>query len=247
MHLEGLLINEGVKCDFVKIPEETRSNVIVFTQQSREHVSLNSKGPCVGAYPLASLFEKIMNLSKQPSCVLLGGSIPQGVSKNIYAQIIYTLRQKGIKVALDADNEPLRLGVEEGPFIIKPNTHEFSRLVGQTLHERSEIVAAGRQFMEKGVEIIIVSQGARGLLVFNREEAHFIEPPKVEANSTVGSGDSTLAAFLLAWEQGKSLQECGIMGAAAGAATAMSPGVELVRKSDFDSTLPRVRATRLAL
>ncbi|HEY9886200.1 MAG TPA: 1-phosphofructokinase [Vampirovibrionales bacterium] len=247
LHLEGLLINEGVTCDFIKIAQETRSNVIVFTQKSKDHIAFNSKGPSVTPYDLATLFHKITNLNTKPSFVMLGGSLPKGVSESIYGQLIYALKSQGIKVALDADNEPLKIGLKEKPNLIKPNSHEFSRLIGKKVESNQDILKEGQKFIEDGIETILVSMGSKGLIVFNKESAYHIIPPKIEVKSTIGSGDSTLAAFMLGVEQGKSLDECGVMGAAAGAATAMSPGVELVRGSDYDRLLKEVKCEQILI
>jgi 6-phosphofructokinase 2 len=247
LHLEGLLINEGVTCDFVKIASETRSNVIVFTNKSKEHIAFNSKGPEITPYDLATLYNKIISLIHKPSFVLLAGSLPSGVNPNIYAQLVYALKAQGIKVALDADNEPLKLGVKEKPSLIKPNTYEFARLIGQNVETDQEIIQAGQQFIQEGIEIIIVSMGSKGMLVFNDSKAYKITPPKIEVNSTIGSGDSAMAAFLLGLEQGKSIDECGIMAAAAGAGTAMTPGVELVKQSDFARLIPEVKCEQVSL
>ncbi len=246
LHLEGLLINEGVTCDFVKIAGPTRSNVIVFTNKSKEHIAFNSKGPEITPYDLATLFNKITNLIIKPSFVLLGGSLPVSVNPNIYGQLIHALKDQGIKVALDADNEPLKLGIKERPSLIKPNTHEFARLVGHSVETEAEIIKAGQDLIKQGIEIIIVSMGAKGLIVFDKQEAFKVIPPKIEVNSTIGSGDSALAAFLLGLEQGKNLDECGIMAAAAGAGTAMTPGVELVRMEDFQRLIKEVKCEPIA-
>ena len=172
LQLEGLLINEGVTCDFVKIANETRSNVIIFTQKSKEHIAFNSKGPEITPYDLAILFNKITNLTLKPSYVLIAGSIPHSINANIYAQLIHTLKNNGIKVALDADNEALSLGIKAKPNLIKPNIHEFGRLIGRKVETDKEILEAGKVFIENGIEIIIVSMGAEGLIVFDKEKAY---------------------------------------------------------------------------
>jgi 6-phosphofructokinase 2 len=247
LHLEGLLINDGVTCDFIKIAGETRSNVIIFTNTSKEHMAFNSQGPEITPYDLARLFNKITSLSTKPSYVLLAGSIPACVTTNIYAQLTHALKEMGIKVALDADNEALKLGIKEHPNIIKPNIHEFIRLIGYNVETDQEIIKAGQPFIEGGVEIIIVSMGAKGLLVFNKDQAYKVTPPKIEVNSTIGSGDSAMAAFLLGLSQNKDLAECGVMAAAAGAGTALTPGVELVREQDFKKLLNEVKCEKIQL
>lgn len=234
LHLEGLLLNEGVTCDFVKIKGETRSNVIIFDSEDNGHIALNSKGPEITAYDLAILFEKINNLKEKPSMVIMGGSIPKGLNASLYAQIIHVFREQGIKVALDADNEALKQGLKAHPYMIKPNEHELARLIGREVNTREELIEAAKDLMsEYKLEVIMISRGSKGLIIMNKDEAYELAPPKIKANSTIGSGDSTLAAFLLGQEQGKPLLESGQMGVAAGAATAMSPGVELVDIQDY--------------
>ena len=117
--------------------------------------------------------------------------------------------------------------------------------MGRKLETDAEIIHEGRKFFQQGLEIIMVSMGARGLLVFDEKAAFKVVPPQIEVKSTIGSGDSAFAAFLLGLEQGKSLAECGIMAAAAGAATAMSPGVELVNADDFAQLMPLVKCEEL--
>jgi len=245
LKLEGLLINEGVTCEFIKVANETRSNVIIFTEKSQDHIALNSKGPEVTSYDIATLFNKITNLTHKPSFVLLGGSLPRNVTPSIYGQLIHSLKSQGVKVALDADNEPLKLGIKEQPTLIKPNSHEFARLVGQSCESEQEIIQAGQQFLKQGIDIIIVSRGAQGLVVFDKNEAYQVTPPSIQVQSTIGSGDSTLAAFMLGVEQAKPLDQCAIMGAAAGAATAMSAGVELVHLKGYESLLTEIKCDKI--
>ncbi len=246
LQLEGLLINEGVQCDFIKISQETRSNVIVFSENSGGHLSFNSKGPEITPYDLAILFNKITALPSNIFMVHLAGSLPQGVSENIYGQLIYALRQNGLKVALDADNEALRYGVKAKPYLIKPNNHEFARLIGRELKDDDDILRSARELLQQfGIEIILLTMGSKGLFVISPDKSFRVKAPQIEVRSTIGSGDSALAAFMCGLELEYSLAECAMMAVAAGAATAMSPGVELVRIEDYRTLLKGVQCENL--
>ena len=65
-------------------------------------------------------------------------------------------------MVLDVDGEALRQGIKALPNVIKPNIHELSELVGRELKELDEIVAAAREINRQGVEIVLVSMGAKG-------------------------------------------------------------------------------------
>ncbi|MHC4598487.1 MAG: PfkB family carbohydrate kinase, partial [Planctomycetota bacterium] len=54
------------------------------------------------------------------------------------------------------------------------------------------------------------------------------------------AGDATLGAFLLQRSRGRDRAECLRMAAAAGAATAMTPGVELCHEADVEKLMPGV-------
>ena len=136
LELEGRLINEGVLCDFTRIGDETRTNIILVNRKNKTQIMLNAAGPKITPAEIGLFFEKIRSLPHDAEFVVVSGSVPPGVSTNIYAQLITTLKGKGIRVVLDADGELLRRGYKADPFLIKPNIHEFQRLTGINSSER---------------------------------------------------------------------------------------------------------------
>ena len=90
------------------------------------------------------------------------------MSPEIYRKIINQVKKCPSKVVLDVDGDALRQGLKAQPTVIKPNIHELSELVGRELKEMDEIVAAAREINRQGVEIVLVSMGARGILLVSR-------------------------------------------------------------------------------
>jgi 6-phosphofructokinase 2 len=66
----------------------------------------------------------------------------------------------------------------------------------------------------------------------------------VATGSTVGAGDALVAGVLLKWSEGASLRECLKFGVAAGTATALTPGTELLHAKDLPPILQKVRVER---
>ena len=118
--LEGMLINEGIACDFVRIAGKTRTNIIINDMASGSQTLYNAKGPVISAYELMQLIHKVEDF-EQPEFVILSGSLPVGVNPEIYRKIIEISKSKGAKVILDTDGEALRIGLQGCPTIIKPN------------------------------------------------------------------------------------------------------------------------------
>jgi 6-phosphofructokinase 2 len=92
---------------------------------------------------------------------------------------------------------------------------------------------------------VLASRGRKGLLFSGDSMIIKAVAPPVEAESTVGAGDSSVAGFILAHSLGKSLPECVRLACASGTATAMTPGTELCHREDVEKIIPEVELTIL--
>ncbi len=247
LELEGRLVNRGVQCDFTSTAGETRINIHVFDRSHGTRTSISVPGADVSPAELGAFCRRVRHLVPTPSYVALCGSVPRGVTKNIYRQVIPWLKEQGARVVLDADGEALSEGIKAGPFLIKPNVHEISRLLGEDLREASpeQIHPRVRALLGGGLEVVIVSLGSRGLLAVDSEAAFHVTTPKVIVQSTIGSGDSAVAGMIHGLLHNQTLAEAACLAAACGAATAMTPGTELCRRADVEQLLEGTEARRL--
>jgi len=237
--LEGRLLNEGISCDFVRISGETRTNIIV-NERTGNQIVFNAKGPEIKPYELMQIIHKIEELEK-PEIVVVSGSLPCRVHPVIYQKIIEIAKNRGAMVILDTDGDALKTGIKARPDIIKPNIHELSRLVGRELKETGEIISAAWNLHEQGIKIVLVSMGAKGILLVTEGEQYWATPPQVEVKNTIGAGDSAIAGFIYGLVLGKSLKEALVYAVAAGTATTLRPGTALCRKEDFLKLIPGVK------
>jgi len=243
--LEGLLINAGVVCDFTEIAGETRTNIILRESEQGRQYAVSAPGPEAGPAAIGRLCDQVRRLADLDYLVI-SGSLPRGVTANVYNQLIQTGRAHGAFVMLDADGEALREGIAHGPACIKPNHHELGRLVGRELADEAQILDACTEVHAMGVKHIIVSRGRHGLIYSDAAGPRYkaVSPP-VEADSTVGAGDSVVGGFVLAHSRGLVAGECLRWGCAAGAATARTPGTELCHRADVEAILDQVVVTAL--
>lgn len=155
------------------------------------------------------------------------------------------MRAAGCKVVIDADSTVLRRSVKFRPDLVKPNASEAQSLLGERMSTLREALKGAQMLHDSGVGIAIVSRGRRrGFGVLRRAVSRV--PPRVEANSTIGSGDSMIGAMLWALEAGKSTVEAFAWGIAAGAATATTSGSEIARKPMVDELIRQVRVEKHA-
>jgi len=243
--LEGRLLNEGIQTDFVHVSGETRTNIIIHERETGKQLAFNARGPEIRPSELMEFIERLERLPCS-DLVAIGGSLPIAVSPEIYRKIITLVKRCQSTVVLDVDGDALRKSIAARPDVIKPNIHELSELVGRQLKELDDIRAAAREINRQGVRIVLISMGARGILLVSEGHEYLAVPPRVDVQSTIGAGDSSVAGFITGLVEKKSLKECLVYAAAAGTATTLHQGTALAQRNDFLRLVPEVKLTVLS-
>lgn len=230
----------NIENDFIEVSGETRTNTKVF-EKTGELTELNEPGPTVEEKDIRALLEKLEGYANQETLFVLAGSVPQGVDKNIYRDIIELVHKKGAKVLLDADGELFTNALEAGPDIIKPNRVELEQYAGMDyIASEQEILLIAEKLMKKGIGMVAVSMGMNGAM-FLREDYKVRCPGlKVKAHSTVGAGDAMVAALSYSWGEGLSPEETVKMCMAVSAGAVTTIGTKPPSREVVDSLLEQV-------
>ncbi len=218
------LASLGIENDFLFVEGETRTNIKIVDPVNGLNTDINENGPDIGVQDLEEIFNRTIGTSESGSILVLAGSVPGNVSKTIYKQLIAAAANKGIKTILDADGELFRLGIEAGPYMIKPNIHELSIHFKQEIASKEEAIALAKGLFVYGIKVIVISLGSDGAILMTEDTTIMAEGLSVEVISTVGAGDAMVAAFAYSLERGDALEEALRLAVAASAASVMTPG-----------------------
>ncbi len=243
--LVDMLKAEGVTPYFTPISQETRRDIIINRVRRGGQTLLNARGPAVTAEEWRSFLTHLRMLDLRDAYVVLGGSLPRGLPIDAYRQVVSLVQGRGARAILDADGPCLREGLKAKPFAVKPNLNELRRATKRRLTTDQQMLAAATALHEKGVAIVIVSLGRRGLLVVSGTECLRTMPPSVKVRSTVGAGDSTVAGFVFCHAAGKALEDCVRFATASGTAATLAPGNQLCQARDVQRLLAKVRLSRI--
>lgn len=225
--LERAVCQSGIRCDFIRLREGmTRINVKLKGQTETE---INASGPSIYPEALEVFLSKLDRLGEGDTLVL-AGSLPPSLPRDLYRQILARLSSRGIRFVVDATGEMLLSTLPYRPFLIKPNRHELEEIVGSPLSDDCAIAHAARTLQAKGAQNVLVSLGGDGAILLDEfgmiHRAYAVGGPAV---NTVGAGDSMVAGFLVgsAVDYDYALR----LGTAAGGATAQS--MELATKEEI--------------
>lgn len=243
--LEKLLEGEPFATRFRFVEGQTRTNLKIIDRERHTNTDINEPGLTVTAAELDALLRELLAELRPGDIVVLAGSLPKGAPQDTYRTWTAACKKAGARVFLDADGALLAEGLKAAPYLIKPNDDELSRLAGKKLETLEELTAEGRRLLERGIERVVISLGDRGALYLRRGSTIYAEGLRVPVGSTVGAGDSVVAALAYAEAQGLSEEEAVRLSTAAGAANVMCSGTQAAEREAVEALLPKVRFSRL--
>lgn len=188
---------------------------------------------------LQAFFSMAREKASDSRYAVLTGSLPPGCPAGTYRDLMRAM--EGVNCILDVGGKELELGAEAHPFLIKPNLSELEATLGLELRTLRSIRDAALIFLRKGVQHVVVSMGSMGAMYVSKEKTLFAPALRVEAKSTVGAGDAMVGGLLKGLEMEGDMAHAFRYGVAAGAASVMTEGTQLIVPEDFDNLLGQVK------
>ena len=213
------LNNSKLSYHEISVGGMNRINVKIAAQ---EETAINTNGLYINNEKIQELLEYLKDL-QDGDYLVLSGSIPNGVDKNVYKKIVSVVAEKDIKVIVDAEKDLLLGTLSYHPYLIKPNLEELEQIAGRSLPAETDIYNEACKLIEKGALNVLVSLGEKGILHVASDLSK-IYLPSIEVNviNTTGAGDSLVAGVLAGVVQNKSLNDSLKLGLACACATVES-------------------------
>ena len=233
------LHNGGINSEFIKINDGiSRINIKL---KSIDGTEINGQGPHIDSSHIEQLMNRLRRL-ESGDVLVLAGSIPAGISDNIYKDIMDMLKDKGVQIVVDATSRLLTNVLEYNPFFIKPNQHELGDIFNVTLNTQEEVIPYALELKKMGAVNVCVSMGGKGaILVADDGNVYKAKAPDGILKNSVGAGDSLVAGFLSGWIEKKDYEYAFRKGVATGSASAFSEN--LATKREISEVLKRVEVT----
>lgn len=238
---DELFAQREMKNRFVYTPGNTRINVKL-SERSNRVTDINTPGLDIPADKLALLREQLRLLAAETDYFVLSGSLPGGVPATLYGELTRQLQGSGSRhrVLLDTSGQALKAAIESAPFLVKPNVEELSQWAGRPLASRKQQEAVICEWLNKGVEHIVLSDGPRGVRWYTRDRAIEATPPSVQVVSTVGAGDSLVAGLAHGLAAGRDMETTVARATALSALAVTQVGVGLASKAELSKIQQQV-------
>ncbi|MDG5816744.1 1-phosphofructokinase family hexose kinase [Chitinispirillales bacterium ANBcel5] len=236
--ISRMLKEENIRYLPMDIAGLTREDYMVKERATGNMLRFNLPGPDMSDDEIEQTFTTIVNYVEQGDYLVLSGSLPPKMPEDFYFEIVQSVSQKGVRCIVDTSGAPLKKVVESNVFLLKPNLKELTEIYGRNIYREEEQLLAAKSLVDKGmIENVVLSLGADGALLVNKDTHIRSQSPKVEVVSRVGAGDSMTAGIVYGLSEGYNIENAIKYGIAAGAATVMTPGTELCRGEDIEHIL----------
>ena len=226
--IENGIRNNRITTDFIRLREGiSRINIKI---KAGEETEINGQGPHINDDELDSLFEKLDHIHNGDT-LILAGSVPNTLPDDVYERMLERLKDKDIRIVVDATKKLLVNSLKYKPFLIKPNRQEISEIFDVPVETEEDTEKYAKKLMEMGAQNVLISLGGDGAMLIDEfGNKHKMGVVKEKVINTVGSGDSMVAGFVAGYEKEKSYPYALKLGSACGNATAFLPGLATKEK-----------------
>jgi 1-phosphofructokinase len=233
----------------VHIEEETRENIVIVDPVNHTMTSINSPGPRVDRKAVELLLKRYDIYLSRAEAVVLSGSLPQGLTGEIYGKMAKKAKEKGRMVFFDMIDEYLTEALEICvPDVVKPDVRGSLTILGERLESLEDYVEAAANLVKRGCKLAVVSYEIKNDVVATQDGVWLISTEeKVDPENILGAGDAYVGAMVYKrlTERNANMLEVARFGYAAALAKTRKLAKEMPEYEEISEALKSCRLERL--
>ncbi|MBE6635305.1 MAG: hypothetical protein E7617_03800 [Ruminococcaceae bacterium] len=228
----GMLTSDKINFIFIPYDGRIRENITLH-ENNKPETRISFQGSFCNNNILSGIRSAIGAVDTQ-TVITLTGSIPDGISSDDILSLLSEYKAIGAKIVIDSRSISFEKLIRFKPWLIKPNRSEAEKYTDIAIDTHEDAKAAAQKFISEGVENVLISLGADGMILAREDTVAYAHVPKTDVISTIGAGDSSIAGFIDAYITGADI--CGLLkrAAAFGTAACLSKGTQPPLLFDID-------------
>lgn len=163
---------------------------------------------------------------------------------DVYGNLVANARAAGVRVIADLSSPRLEPTAAAEPELVKLNDWELAAYVAGPVDTPQRLRAAAKKLHDLGARNVLVTRAGDPALALLGDEAWELIPPKLEAGSREGCGDTMMGAIAAALSWGSDLPEAMVLGAGAGAVNFLHHGLGTGSRREVEELAREVELRR---
>jgi 1-phosphofructokinase len=190
------LSEAAIPFDFVEIQSLSRTSIAIVDPTTGTQTELNEHGPAVSPEEAQEFQRRLEFLMEYATAIVFAGSLPANLDESFLAGSLHRARERGLYTIVDAPPTVLKAALKANPSLVSPNQHEAESAAGFDFIEGEDFLRGLGRLIELGAERACVTSPSGYSYLAVKDATFCARAPKVEALSTIGSGDAYLAGLL---------------------------------------------------
>lgn len=228
------LEKQNLNNDFLQIQGESRTCINILDCRNATSTEILENGISISESDQKAFFTKFKNLCQKSKVVVMSGSVPNGLSTDVYRKLTEIANANGAVTILDTNKDYLIEGIKGKPYMIKPNNEELGAAFGIKLNDEKDIEKVIEMCLKDGISTVVVSLGKKGSIVGSEKGFFRVCPPEIKAVNPVGCGDALVAGFAAGFSKGLDIKDTIKLATATATSNALHYGAGMVDKKEVE-------------
>jgi 1-phosphofructokinase len=190
------LSEAAIPFDLVEIEGSSRTSTAIIDPMAGTQTEINEYGPEVSPAEVREFSRRLEHLMEYATAVVFAGSLPPNLDEGFFVGLVQRSRERGLYTVVDSTPSVLRAVLKANPSLVSPNQHEAESVVGFDFIEEGDFPRGLSRLVELGADGACITSPSGHSYLTTEDGIVSARAPKVEARSTIGSGDAYLAGLL---------------------------------------------------
>ncbi|QFU09642.1 Putative phosphofructokinase PfkB [Rhodobacteraceae bacterium THAF1] len=254
MQLVAALQAERISTRIIPIGGETRRSLSVRDLTTGEQFRFMLPGPALTAAEYDAAVTALTEEAAAGDFVVISGSLPTCAAPDLINDIAHRLSEQGARLVIDTSGAALDHIVAHPPAdgaipeVLRFDHLEAEEAAGRFLSTKEDTARFAADLVARGIaRRVVVGRQAEGNLLADATGIWFAQAATVTVISTIGAGDSFLAALTFVLASGASPAEALQWGTAAASAAVATPGTQICTPEAIEALLPECAVLPVAI
>ncbi len=195
LFFEKMVQDFQVTTNYVYTSQEMRNNIKIIAQNPPSNTLYNDYTYSVSERSVKELKKRFKRSIRESDLVMIAGSIPSGVSFDIYNELVEICNELDKDVYLKASGEALNQALKAEPKFVVPYFKHTHKILDVKVEELDDYIKMGRKLQKEGAQYVIMPFHTNRLLFDNDDTIYMLSPREYCIRNLLGAGDAYNAAF----------------------------------------------------
>lgn len=190
------LSEAAIPFDLVEIEDGSRTSTAIIDPTSGRQTEINEYGAEVTPAEAHELTRRLEHLMEYATAIVFAGSLPPNLDESYLVGLVQRSTERGLYTVVDSSPKVLRSALKADPDLVSPNQNEAESVAGFDFMGQDDFLVGLQRLQEMGAETACITSPDGHSYLTAEDAVIYAAGPKVEARSTIGSGDAYLAGLL---------------------------------------------------